>query len=110
MRSLLSTLLISVFVVNSLTLWAQNDRTILTIGDQTFSSGEFWHVYNKNKHLPGFNESPQDFTDRFINYKLKVVEAMHQGLDTMPSFKSEYQKYADDFWSHCHQTLSLKIH
>jgi peptidyl-prolyl cis-trans isomerase SurA len=96
MRSLFSTFFTLVFIVHSMTLVAQKDQTILTIGDQTFSSGEFWHVYNKNKHLPGFNESPQDFADRFINYKLKVVEATHQGLDTLPSFKSEYQKYADD--------------
>lgn len=99
MRSLFSTLLITVFIVNSMTLWAQKDQTILIIGDQAFSSGEFWHVYNKNKHLPGFNESPKDFADRFISYKLKVVEAMHQGLDTLPSFKSEYGKYANDLKS-----------
>jgi peptidyl-prolyl cis-trans isomerase SurA len=96
MRSLFSTLFIAVFIVHSMMLVAQKDQTILTIGDQTFTSGEFWHVYNKNKHLPGFNESPQDFADRFISYKLKVVEAMHQGLDTLPSFKNEYQQYASD--------------
>ncbi|GAO31847.1 PpiC-type PPIASE domain Rotamase [Geofilum rubicundum JCM 15548] len=79
-----------------MTLSAQENQTILTIGDQAFSSGEFWHVYNKNKHLPGFNESPEDFAERFINYKLKVVEAMDQGLDTMESFINEYEKYAND--------------
>ncbi len=99
MRRIVITLLTVVLMVNSVALWAQKDHTILTIGDQSFSSGEFWHVYNKNKHLPGFNESPEDFAERFINYKLKVVEAMQQGLDTLPSFKSEFAKYANDLKS-----------
>ena len=76
--------------------FSQKDETILTIGSQNFSSGEFWHIYNKNKHLPGFNESPQEFSSRFINYKLKVVEAMAQGLDTLHEFKTEFTNYRDE--------------
>lgn len=89
--------LVSFFVfLNAANLIAQGNRNILTIGDHQFSEGEFWHVYNKNRHLPGFNETPDDFAVRFINYKLKVVEAMHQGLDTVPSFVKEFGKYSED--------------
>ena len=24
---------------------------VLTIGDESFELGEFWHIYNKNRHL-----------------------------------------------------------
>jgi peptidyl-prolyl cis-trans isomerase SurA len=71
-------------------------KTILSIGDHKYTEGEFWYVYNKNKHLPGFDESPADFAERFINYKLKVVGAIDLGLDTTRSFKDEYGKYSEE--------------
>lgn len=80
----------------TLTTYAQNEEIILTIGSNQFPAGEFWHIYNKNKNLPGFNETPEQLANRFINYKLKVVEAMKQGLDTLPEFITEYTKYHDE--------------
>lgn len=89
--------LVSFFIfLSAANVSAQDNRNILTIGKHQFSEGEFWHVYNKNRHLPGFNETPEDFAVRFINYKLKVVEAIQQGLDTVPSFVKEFGKYAED--------------
>lgn len=76
--------------------FSQKDETILKIGSHHFSSGEFWHIYNKNKHIPGFNETPDQFAGRYINYKLKVIEAITQGLDTLPEFISEYTNYSDE--------------
>ncbi len=78
------------------TVFGQSNKPILVIDDNEYSAAEFWYVYNKNKHLPSFNETPEEFSDRFINYKLKVVEAVNQGLDTTASFISEYNKYADE--------------
>lgn len=78
------------------TAFAQKNEPILIIGDNQYPEGEFWYVYNKNKHLPSFNESPEEFSERFINYKLKVVEAVSQGLDTTASFVNEYNKYIDE--------------
>ncbi|TCO07223.1 peptidylprolyl isomerase [Natronoflexus pectinivorans] len=75
---------------------SQSNETILQIGEHEFTKGEFWHVYNKNKHLPNFTETPLEFAERFIDYKLKVVEAIHQGLDTTASFKREFNQYAED--------------
>lgn len=69
---------------------------VLTIGDESFELGEFWHIYNKNRHLPGFDESPAEFAERFIDYKLKVREAKALGLDTLSSFRNEYQQYVNE--------------
>lgn len=74
----------------------KSNKPILVIDKNEYSAAEFWYVYNKNKHLPSFNETPEEFSDRFINYKLKVVEAVNQGLDTTASFLNEYNKYADE--------------
>ncbi len=75
--------------------YSQKDETILTIGSNKFPANEFWHIYNKNNHIEGYNEIPKQFANRFINYKLKVVEAQNQGLDTIPEFISEFTKYRE---------------
>ncbi|MDR2928101.1 MAG: peptidylprolyl isomerase [Cytophagaceae bacterium] len=72
------------------------DETILTIGQFKFTEGEFWHIYSKNKDLSSYKETPEQFAERFINYKLKVVAAIDQKMDTLPAFVSEYGKYADE--------------
>ena len=78
------------------TSFSQSNQPILVIGENKYPAAEFWYVYNKNKHLPNFNETPEEFSQRFINYKLKVVEAVNQGLDTTATFVAEYKKYADE--------------
>lgn len=90
-------LFLSFWLFTTLLVVAQDaGKTILSIANYQYTEGEFWYVYNKNKNLPGFDESPADFAERFINYKLKVVDAINQGLDTTASFKEEYGKYSED--------------
>jgi peptidyl-prolyl cis-trans isomerase SurA len=85
-------------ILLSLTVFAQkgSNQTILTIRDYQFPEGEFWHIYNKNKDLSSFTETPEQFAERFINYKLKVVDAIYQKMDTTASFVSEYGQYAEE--------------
>src|SRR5690554_4903363 len=78
------------------TAHAGSNDPILTIGQKTFESGEFWFIYQKNQHLDGFSESPEVFAERYINYKLKVVEAQNRGLDTLGTFKQELEGYVSD--------------
>ena len=99
MKSIRIPALLLILTVNFSFLVAQDSSPVLTIGDESFQLGEFWHVYNKNRHLAGFEETPEQFADRFINYKLKVVEAKAKGLDTLASFKDEYSKYAGELKS-----------
>ena len=73
-----------------------SNQTILTIGEFQFPEGEFWHIYNKNKDLSAFSETPEQFAERFINYKLKVVDAISYKMDTLNSFVSEFGQYADE--------------
>ena len=75
---------------------AQNDSTILTIGDEKFSKSEFNFIYNKNNQVAENKKSPDEYLQLFVNYKLKVYEAQQQGLDTLPSFKNELAYYKDE--------------
>ncbi len=83
------------FIFGSIS-FSQSEKTILSIGEHEYSEAEFWHIYNKNRKLPNFTESPKEFAERFLAYKLKVVEAMSQGMDTINTFKSEYEGYVKE--------------
>ena len=61
------------------------DNTVLTIGDKSFSLEEFNYIYDKNNALTQEPVGKQEYVDLFVNYKLKVEEAIAQGYDTMPS-------------------------
>ncbi|MBR8536277.1 peptidylprolyl isomerase [Carboxylicivirga sediminis] len=72
------------------------DNTLLTIGDKQFSVDEFNYIYEKNNTLSQEPISKKEYIDLFVNYKLKVEEAIAQGYDTVPSFQKELQYYRDE--------------
>lgn len=76
-------------------LWAKapKDPVIMTIDGQPVSLSEFEYLRNKNAGQQLEEETLEQYLDRFINYKLKVTQARHEGLDTTTSFRQEYGKY-----------------
>ena len=96
MKSLLSlSMLLCIFVLNSV---AQKN-VIVTIGDKKFTKDEYQKIYTKNNtQLNDESEikTPEEYMDLFINYKLKVIEAEKQGLDTIKTFKNELAGYRDE--------------
>ena len=76
---------------------AQNDDPVLlTIDNQNITKSEFIRIYNKNnaQNNPD-SKNVREYLEMFINYKLKVIEAMHLGFDTVSSFVKEYNGYRD---------------
>ena len=73
-----------------------DDPTIMTIAHRPVSRSEFEYSYNKN-NTDGVidRKSVQEYVDLFINYKLKVQAALDARLDTMTSFRQEYETYRD---------------
>ncbi len=84
----------SLFVINS--IYSQTPHTLLVIGDQNYSVEEFDFIYNKNNSYSQEPKSKKDYIDLFVNYKLKVLEAIDQGFDTLPSFKKEFNYYKEE--------------
>ncbi len=91
MKTLLNTLII---LLLSSSLWAQ-DTTLFSIDNHPFSKGEFERIYLKNNSMTSLekNKSLEDYLELYINFKLKVLEAEKQGLDTLSKFKREYLGY-----------------
>ena len=94
-------LMISIFVFNGIfsTALAQNEKdpVLLTIADEEITKSEFLAVYQKN-NVEGEvldKKSLDEYMVLFINFKLKVKEAMDLGLDTVPSFINELKGYRD---------------
>ena len=91
-------IIFAMLVVPVLSGFAQNsDPVLLSIGGEDITSTEFLAVYQKN-NVNGEvldKKSLQEYLDLFINFKLKVREAVELGLDTVPSFINELKGYRD---------------
>ena len=74
-----------------LTMQAQ---TLMTINGQPVSAEEFLYIYEKNNQAGAVDPKTMDeYLDMFINFKLKVIEAEQQGIDTTEAFLKELKGY-----------------
>jgi peptidyl-prolyl cis-trans isomerase SurA len=72
---------------------------LFTTGKAAVNTSEFIYLYKKNHQ-----QKPEDFTpakieeylNLYVNFKLKVSEALTRGLDTTQSFKKEFDQYRDE--------------
>lgn len=82
-----------------LTSYAQsNDPVVLNINnDRKVTLSEFEYVYKKNNMNPNVmdSKSVDEYMDLFINFNLKVYEALQLGLDTNQSFIDELEGYKE---------------
>ncbi len=88
------------FVISTVTFaFSQDDETILTIGNNKISKGEFERIYKKNNNNL-YNESdkktPEEYMELFIDFKLKVIEAERLKMDTASAFINELAGYREE--------------
>jgi peptidyl-prolyl cis-trans isomerase SurA len=78
---------------------AQQNEVLIRIGSHEVSKGEFERIYNKNnRNLMDESgvKSPEEYLGMYVNFKLKVLEAMKLRMDTARSFKTELAGYRKD--------------
>ncbi len=79
------------------TLRAQDSpSTLLYLGEQAVSVGQFDYLYGKNHRDSAdqySRESLEAYLPLFINFKRKVLEAKALGLDKDPLFQQEFDSY-----------------
>lgn len=75
--------------------YAQNEPVILTVAGEPVTKSDFLYVYNKNNSNGAAidKKSPADYMELYINFKLKVKEAIDAGMDTAKAFKQEFSGY-----------------
>lgn len=73
---------------------AQEDKVLMTINGKDIMASEFLYIYEKNNQETSLEKKTMDeYLDLFVNFKLKVTEAMAQGVDTTEAFKKELAGY-----------------
>lgn len=87
-------LLSIVLMAGSLMSFAQEDKVLLTINGEPVMLSEFLYIYEKNNQESSLEKkSMEEYLDLFINFKLKVTEAIAQGVDTTEAFAKELDGY-----------------
>ena len=90
-------LLLSAILLSFVSIRAQekNDAVILTIAGEDIPKSEFERVFKKNntKETEFDKKAVDEYLQLYINYKLKVKEALEMGMDTVKSFNDELSGY-----------------
>lgn len=83
------------FITFSSSLFAQaSDPVLMTINGKPVLKSEFEYIYNKNNTNNSLDKKTLDeYVDLFVNFKLKVEEALSQGIDSTSSFVNELSGY-----------------
>lgn len=68
-------------------------QTVMNIAGEDISKQEFEYYYNKNNVNDTVKMPIDEYSERFINFKLKVKEAKSRQMDTVTSFRKELESY-----------------
>jgi peptidyl-prolyl cis-trans isomerase SurA len=68
-------------------------QTLFTYGNKAVSQKEFIRAFEKNPTPGNRQKAMQDYLPLFINYKLKVQDAIDKKMDTLPNQKTELANY-----------------
>lgn len=72
-------------------------KTLITIGDKEITAKEFMDTYEKNNINTEVidKKSVEDYLDLYIDFQLKVAEALALEMDTSAAFQKELANYRD---------------
>ncbi len=77
-------------------LFAQKNDILISIDEYQISKSEFERIYKKNNQALTDDletKSPKEYLEMYIDFKLKVIEAMKLKMDTATAFKKELAGY-----------------
>jgi peptidyl-prolyl cis-trans isomerase SurA len=69
-----------------------NSSVLMTVGGSKIQSGEFIRMYNKSLD-PGKKTDVDEYLQQYIVFKLKVADAISEGIDSTRAFKNELNGY-----------------
>lgn len=97
LKGIAGSVLLSCVMVLELTAQGETKSpTLFTLNQKPVSTEEFIYLYRKNhQHKPEefTHDKIEEYLALFINYKLKVEEALFRGMDTTSHFKKEFETY-----------------
>lgn len=72
---------------------ADSDPVLMTVDGHDIRVSEFEYLYNKNNTQQLQPQTLDQYLQMFVDYKLKVADAEHAGLDTLTSFRTEFDGF-----------------
>jgi peptidyl-prolyl cis-trans isomerase SurA len=69
-----------------------NEKILMTVAGKDINAGEFIRMYRKS-YDPGNSKDLDSYLEQFVNFKLKVADAVSEGYDTTAAFRTELQGY-----------------
>jgi len=72
------------------------DPELMIVDGVPVHVSEFEYLYNKNNTQQLEHKGIDEYVKMFIDYKLKVADARHAGIDTTASFRTEYHQFEND--------------
>ena len=83
-------------VLLSLPLFAQEDPVVMTVNGYDVKKTEFEYFFNKNRtETKVTRKTVKQYANLYLNFKLKVQDAMDRGMDKSETFLKEYRMYRD---------------
>ena len=79
---------------------AKNDPVVMRVAGRDVPRSEFEYLYNKNAGQQLEEQSLDDYAELFKIYKLKVADALAEGLDTTQAFTREFRGYQAEHKKH----------
>lgn len=72
---------------------ADTDPVLMTVNGRPVYKSEFEYLYNKNSGQQLDKQTIDDYLEMFVNYKLKVADALANGYDTTAAYNKELEQY-----------------
>lgn len=73
--------------------WAAKDPVIMKVNGVDVPKSEFEYLYHKNSQQQMTPQPIDEYVEMFVNYRLKVADAIENGVDTTTSFRQEMAQY-----------------
>lgn len=84
------------FAMGVLAMAQTSDPIIMKVDGKNITRSEFEYSYNKNNSEGVLDKKTvEEYVPLFVDFKLKVAEAEHQRLDTLPALRKELFGYKE---------------
>ncbi len=70
-----------------------SDQALMNVAGRDVTAGEFTRMYLKSADIDKNPGNIDDYLQQFIVFKLKVADAIHEGIDTTKAFRNELNGY-----------------
>lgn len=74
----------------------KKDPVLMKVNGKPVTLSEFEYMYHKNNQQQVAQQPLEKYLDMFTTYKLKVADAVAEGIDTTEAFTKEYNGYRNE--------------